>query len=347
MNRYRLAACILVGVLVVVFVYISFQDHEESSSSSSDSPSKKSKQRDENNEIKKEDSDDDEIKEDIDNDTIDEGVIKYNCEWIKDDIKFDAIEHLLQARNRLHGLGLIAIDKQTGIGFGNISQRIQKTDNFNKNVSDKVSFYITGSQTNLIDNNNMNETHFSIVNNYNIIENKLYCIGPIRASSESMTHATIYELNNNINCVVHIHNNKLWNICMNKLPTTNAKVRYGTPQMAKEVERLYAQYIKNNNDLSGIFVMGGHKDGLIAFGPSIEDATNLMVNIYKQYCSGSIYGDEIESSIESNNNDRQFKNINIIENYTPTRTAINDEKNGNGNSNGEFVHVDDTDPLVI
>ena len=216
---------------------------------------------------------------DYDDNKMDEGVIKYQCKWTekKDIIKYSSIKQLISARNKLHDLKLIDVYKQNGIGFGNISQRI-----LNDNDNDKISFYITGTQTSKIDNDKMNESHFCIVNDYNIKENKLFCFGAIRASSESMTHAIIYELNAKINCVIHIHHNKLWNKCLNKLPTTNKNIKYGTPEMAKEVKRLYQN---NINDIQNkkIFIMGGHQDGLISFGYSIQSALDLMIKTYKKF----------------------------------------------------------------
>jgi len=332
MNANRLIPCIVVVFLVAVVGYYWYSgDNGDSSSSRKDSPpsskhksvSKQSKVVDEKiekiEEQKEEEEDDlkmDGDKQLMDDNKMDEGVIKYECNWTekKDIIKYSQIKQLLSARNKLHDLKLIDVYKQNGIGFGNISQRIDDNDNDNgsKNNDKKVKFYITGTQTSELDNDKMNESHFCIVNNYDIPRNKLYCHGPIRASSESMTHATIYELNTKINCVVHIHNNKLWNQCLNKLPTTDKNIKYGTPEMAKEVKRLYEN---NINDIQSkkIFVMAGHEDGLISFGDSIQSATNLMIETYKKY------GCDDEDDTKRNDNENKPKvsgnndnNINVI-----------------------------------
>ena len=69
----------------------------------------------------------------------------------------------------------------------------------------KVDFIITGSQTSGIKPDDVNKTHFALVNDYDISRNKLYGYGPIKPSSESMTDAALYECDKNIQCVVHIH----------------------------------------------------------------------------------------------------------------------------------------------
>ena len=53
------------------------------------------------------------------------------------------------------------------------------------------------------------------------------------------------------------------------IPITDASVPYGTPAMAAEVARLYA-----TSDMAQrrIFSMGGHEDGIVAFGESAEDS---------------------------------------------------------------------------
>ena len=99
-------------------------------------------------------------------------------------------------------------------------------------------------------------------------------MGPIISSSESLTHAILYQCNPAINAVVHIHHKELWKSLLHKVPTTNKKVEYGTPEMAKEMVRLY-----NKTELpqSQILVMAGHEDGIVSFGITIADASQVIL----------------------------------------------------------------------
>ena len=84
-----------------------------------------------------------------------------------------------------------------------------------------------------------------------------------------MTHAAIYELDPSIAAIVHVHSKALWDEHLNSLPTTSPDVAYGTPEMAKEFRRLYND---STFPRQGIAVMGGHEEGLIGIGESLEQA---------------------------------------------------------------------------
>ena len=51
----------------------------------------------------------------------------------------------------------------------------------------------------------------------------------------------------------------------------------GTPAMAAEVARLYADPAVR---AGGILAMGGHEDGLVAFGASAEAAGTVLVRAF-------------------------------------------------------------------
>ncbi|MFK7905782.1 MAG: class II aldolase/adducin family protein, partial [Chitinophagales bacterium] len=89
----------------------------------------------------------------------------------------------------------------------------------------------------------------------------------------SLTHAAIYELNNDYEAVIHIHCKEMWLKLLNKVPTTAADVSYGTPQMAYEIQRLYRE-----TDLaeSKIVAMAGHEDGIISFGKNLQEAAQVL-----------------------------------------------------------------------
>src|SRR5210317_869130 len=111
---------------------------------------------------------------------MDEGVIKFKCNWVKSSaIPNDRLAEINPWRARMFTLGLIGAYPD-GTGYGNIS--IRNNDN---------SFIITGTGTGGL--NELDNKHYTRVDSYNFKENSIHCSGPIKASSESLTHAMIYE----------------------------------------------------------------------------------------------------------------------------------------------------------
>ena len=210
-----------------------------------------------------------------------DGVIKYECAWIQKSesvlpsrLECVRVRNLITARNTLHSMGLIAVYKHNGIGFGNISVRISERSHV---------FYVSGTQTSHLSNLDCDESCYCVVTRADIDANKLECVGPIKASSESMTHATLYQCSQYIQSVIHVHSPQMWRMYLNQLPTTNPKIEYGTPEMAYEMQRLFTtKYHNKNNNHSGVFVMGGHIDGLIAFGPDVSSTLQLIVDLHNQ-----------------------------------------------------------------
>jgi len=187
----------------------------------------------------------------------DEGYIKYNLVWQKTPpLKLDLSSSLAEYRQKAYEKGWIGVYPD-GIGFGNISQRI-----------DQNSFMISGSKTGHIDQ--LTKEHWSLVTSFDATLNQVHCKGPIQASSESMSHGIIYKTMSNIHAVIHIHSLALWQKHLYKLPTTPASVEYGTPKMAEEIASLISLYYKDKN--KGIVLMAGHEEGIIAFGKSLKEA---------------------------------------------------------------------------
>jgi len=89
-----------------------------------------------------------------------------------------------------------------------------------------------------------------------------------------MTHAAIYALGDAIGAVVHVHSEELWQSSLGKLPTTDPDVAYGTPDMARELDRLYRM---GGFKEAGVAVLAGHDEGLISFGTTLEEAANRVL----------------------------------------------------------------------
>jgi len=94
-------------------------------------------------------------------------------------------------------------------------------------------------------------------------------------SSESMTHGAVYDLGPHIRFVFHGHSPVLWRRAEAlRLPVTGSRISYGTPEMAREVERLYRT--STLPELQ-ILAMGGHEDGIVVFGRTAEEAGQVLL----------------------------------------------------------------------
>ncbi len=191
---------------------------------------------------------------------MDEGYIKFTYEWVETGPigNFD-FSKLNYWRNKLWKLNLIGV-YDNGIRFGNISQRAKK------------NFIITGTQTSHLET--IDSLYYTQVTDYDILNNFVRCEGPIKASSETLTHAIIYDLDHEINGVIHVHHDATWKRLKNVIPTTSEHISYGTPAMAKEVRRLYQE---TNLRESKIVAMAGHEGGIITFGSSLDEAGQILL----------------------------------------------------------------------
>lgn len=188
---------------------------------------------------------------------MENGYIKFNCQWIKTEACLFAEMNLVNEwRDKLRTLGLIGI-YENGVGYGNISVRAEATN----------QFIITGTATGNL--SLLNEHHFTKVVSFDLEGNNLTCVGPIQASSESLTHAAVYQSDATVNAVIHVHAPNLWAKLMNKVPTTSRTSEYGTPEIAREVIRLFHDTEIANQK---IMVMGGHEAGIISFGSNVAEA---------------------------------------------------------------------------
>lgn len=199
---------------------------------------------------------------------LDEGYIKYRMHWTPEPAPDAAAARLLEEwRRPLFVAGLIGRYADPPIGFGNLSMRRGET----------AQFLITGTQTGHFAYSS--EAHYSLVTDYDIAANELSCRGPIQASSEALTHAAIYAMDPTINAVVHVHSQLLWDRYRDVLPTTRADVSYGTPEMAREFGRLYRD---SEFRSQGIAVMGGHAQGLLSIGATLQQAATRILALTRR-----------------------------------------------------------------
>jgi L-ribulose-5-phosphate 4-epimerase len=196
--------------------------------------------------------------------TMDEGYIKFESRWVPGPAPDNAAVALLESwRRPLFDAGLVGQYEDLGIGYGNISIRYGTG-----------CFVISGTQT-----GHLRETtaeHYALVTAYDIERNQVSSTGQAEASSESLTHAALYGLDDAIGAVVHVHSKQLWDSMRGKLPTTSPDIGYGTPAMAREFERLFheTEFAKK-----GVAVMGGHEDGLVSYGKTLEEAARRILSL--------------------------------------------------------------------
>lgn len=195
---------------------------------------------------------------------IDEGYTKYACDWRRGlPLPDETIADVNACRNRLYDAGLVGYYEQHGVGFGNLSIR-----------GSGGGFIISGTQTGHLARTDAR--HWSLVTGYEIDKNSITCEGPVQASSEALTHAAIYELDPDIQAIAHVHSGALWHKLLDRIPTTSPDVPYGTPEMAREFYRLYQETELGN---SGVAVMAGHEEGLVAIGGNIREATERVLSL--------------------------------------------------------------------
>ncbi len=191
----------------------------------------------------------------------DEGYIKFVLDFKQEKLPYDiTIGKINNLRTKLHQQKLIGVYLD-GIGFGNISYRLEGD-----------SFLITGSATGK--DEKIDASCYSIVDDYDIEKNWLHCIGPVRASSESLSHGALYQANKEINSVIHIHDLTLWEWMMSQegYAKTPVDAAFGTPEMAHSIQEI----ARKGKVPFGVMVMGGHKEGVIAYGVTPQDSYDAL-----------------------------------------------------------------------
>ncbi len=205
-----------------------------------------------------------------------EGVIKYSLDFREVAIQVPGklLNLLNQSRSLLRDYRLIGQDpdRYEGYGFGNLSIRHLQNQ---KGLSLDKSFYISGSQTG--DLELLDHAHIARVIQADCEKNKLTATGLCKPSSESLTHAAIYQTCDSLSVVIHVHSPDIWqHYKALKLPYTESTIPYGTPEMASAVSELTAHLL--NTEQVPLFVMLGHQDGVVIAGSDLLDCTRTLLN---------------------------------------------------------------------
>jgi L-ribulose-5-phosphate 4-epimerase len=188
--------------------------------------------------------------------------VKFACECARGDIPpFKALAELNACRRKLVEKNLMGV-YANGVGFGNVSVRDGETRNF----------HITGSATSGL--SELQATDCVRIVAYDLKRTWLRYEGAVIPSSESLTHAAIYESNSSASAVIHCHDPVLWRRLLDRAPTTSKTVTYGTPAMAYEIMRLFTASDVGSRQ---ILVMAGHENGIVTFGENFEEAFNVLM----------------------------------------------------------------------
>ena len=190
---------------------------------------------------------------------ISDGLIKFNLLW-KEGPPPPGTQELSLWRDKLYRLKLVGAYPD-GISFGNLSCRFE------------CGFIITGSGTGAL--SRLSPDNFAFIERWDIKKNLLECSGPCKASSESLTHAALYQARKDIGAVIHVHSKELWEAFLNRIPTTEPEAEYGTPEIALAVKKLAE---KDSPEPGGIIAMGGHREGLLIYAATLQEAGELLMS---------------------------------------------------------------------
>jgi ribulose-5-phosphate 4-epimerase/fuculose-1-phosphate aldolase len=183
------------------------------------------------------------------------------------------ILHVLNAwREMLWRLHLVGQDPERygGFGFGNVSLRLAPFDA----PVNRRRFLISATQTGSLAV--LDDTHYTVIDEYDPVKNLIVSTGALPPSSESLTHGMIYNMDNGIRAILHVHSPDIWETAGEAgIPIADARVAYGTPEMTVEVARLFRQTDVRQRQL---FAMGGHRDGMVAFGTTVNETGRVLID---------------------------------------------------------------------
>ena len=198
-----------------------------------------------------------------------EGVIKFRLDYTPAPLPIGlddgTIAHWFGVCRELDLVGRDPTRYQ-GYAYGNISRRLAR------------GFLITGTQTGGLPR--LQEEQLSQVLACDSAGNRIEATGPIRPSSEAMTHDQVYQLSERVGFVIHVHSAVVWRQASRLgLPVTDPAIEYGTPAMAHAVRSLYPG---PELELPAAFAMGGHEDGVVVFGADADSTGQHLLQLYRQ-----------------------------------------------------------------
>jgi ribulose-5-phosphate 4-epimerase/fuculose-1-phosphate aldolase len=218
----------------------------------------------------------------------DEGVIKFQVEHRQLALSprryGELAAKLIAWREILASTGLVGQDpvRYGGAGYGNVSARLGAP----ASPRGARPFLITGTQTSGLARVGLEQ--LCVVRRYELGQNRAFSEGSTHPSSESLTHGAIYDLSPHIRAVLHAHAPVIWRRARAlRLPMTDASAAYGTTAIAYAAQQLYRESALPE---TRALAMGGHEDGVIVFGKTVQEAGNVLISLlaraYEQQCAG-------------------------------------------------------------
>ncbi|HSJ49487.1 MAG TPA: class II aldolase/adducin family protein [Gammaproteobacteria bacterium] len=204
---------------------------------------------------------------------MDEGVIKFQLQFTPGSLPDGLpLAELIAWQRIMQKLGLLGRDpdRYGGLAYGNLSLRLENN-----------GFVISASQC--ADRPRPTAKDYCLVTAWDCARNRLVAQGPAHPSSESLTHAALYDAEPTIGCIIHGHSPEIWQRREAlRLASTRPEVAYGTPAMASEMVRLYREHGFRGR---GTLAMGGHQDGIVSFGRTCDEAGWEMVRALRKALS--------------------------------------------------------------
>jgi len=191
-----------------------------------------------------------------------EGVIKFALEFNRAQPQaWESIAELNAWRQIFFRLGLTGCDpaRYGGLAYGNVSRR-----------ADGRRFIVSGTRTGA--KQSLGPADYCLVLDFDLAKNCLWAEGPVEPSSEALTHGAVYDAVPQAGCVIHVHSPEIWrNAAPLGIHLTAADISYGTPAMGRAVGVAAA------TSTTGLIVMGGHEDGVLAFAAHPRQAGTRLL----------------------------------------------------------------------
>jgi ribulose-5-phosphate 4-epimerase/fuculose-1-phosphate aldolase len=206
-----------------------------------------------------------------------QGIISYNLQLQPTPpLAWEHLKVLDGWRQVLYLLGLIGKDpdRYGGFAFGNISRRLLT----GKPSAGARPFVISGSQTGGLPR--LLPEHYVTVVHCCPEEALVVAEGQHPPSAEALTHAALYDAEESVRYVMHVHCPELWHRAGSLgIAQTDAAAAGGTVALARAITDLLKDPAVRRQ---GIFAMGGHEDGLVAFGRSAQGAAFALTALLVQ-----------------------------------------------------------------
>jgi ribulose-5-phosphate 4-epimerase/fuculose-1-phosphate aldolase len=206
-----------------------------------------------------------------------EGIISYDLQLRPArPLSWERLQVLDGWRQILYLLGLIGRDptRYGGFAFGNISRRLLSATP----ADSRRPFVISGSQTGGLAR--LSAKHYVTVVHCCPEKALVLAEGQLPPSAEALTHAALYHADDRVRYVMHVHCPELWHRAgALGIAQTDAAAAGGTVALAQAISDLLEEPAVRRQ---GIFAMGGHEDGLVAFGRSAQEAAFALTGLLAQ-----------------------------------------------------------------